>query len=406
VHILEFVMNDSVLRAWWWQRQGLDGSLRGQAPAAVLAASGWARSVSGIGPYLTLFSRAGTSREAADTAVAASEILELPSVRGCTYVLPAQDFALGLRLGQPFREPEMNTARKLGVTDQEIDKLCTAVLGALKKEALDPAEIRELTGDAARNLGDAGKKKGMITTLPVALGRLQAEGEIRRVPSNGRLDQQRYKYVRWSPNPVAKIKLSYEQCAIELARRYFTWAGPATVAEFQWFSGMSQKACKAAIEPLKLVPLDAGSPRLLYAADLDALKSFRMPKVPQYALVSSLDGVSLLRRDLKSLLDPADWERRVPVESGEKAVSALADLASHAIVDRGRVVGLWEFDPAAQEVVWISFTKPDAAMKKAVAETEAYVRDQVGDARSFSLDSPKSREPKLKAMRAAGGKGA
>jgi hypothetical protein len=40
-------------------------------------------------------------------------------------------------------------------------------------------------------------------------------------------------------------------------------------------------------------------------------------------------------------------------------------------------------------------------MKKAVAETEAYVRDQVGDARAFSLDSPKSREPKIKALRAA-----
>jgi hypothetical protein len=84
--------------------------------------------------------------------------------------------------------------------------------------------------------------------------------------------------MRWSPNPLAKFELSYEQCITELARRYFSWTGPA---------------------------------------------------------------------------------------------------------------------------VWISFIKPDKAMKKAVTETEAYVRDQVGDARSFSLDSPQSREPKLKALRAA-----
>lgn len=50
--------------------------------------------------------------------------------------------------------------------------------------------------NTARNLGEAGKKKGVITTLPVALGILQAHGEIRRVPVNGRLDQQRYGYVR------------------------------------------------------------------------------------------------------------------------------------------------------------------------------------------------------------------
>jgi hypothetical protein len=36
-----------------------------------------------------------------------------------------------------------------------------------------------------------------------------------------------------------------------------------------------------------------------------------------------------------------------------------------------------------------------------VRDTEHFVRDQLGDARSFSLDSPKSREPKIKALRAA-----
>jgi hypothetical protein len=187
----------------------------------------------------------------------------------------------------------------------------------------------------------------------------------------------------------------------ELARRYFSWIGPATIAEFQWFSAASQKACLTAIEPLHLVPLEPGSPRLMHRSDLEELKSFKAPKEPHYKLVSSLDAISLLRRDLKSLLGAEDLERLVPVEKGERALGGLADLSSHAILDRGRIVGLWEFDTVAAEIVWISFIKPNAALKNAVAETEAYVRDQVGDARSFSLDSPKSREPKLKAMRAA-----
>ncbi|MFI6849022.1 hypothetical protein OG535_21450 [Kitasatospora sp. NBC_00085] len=37
----------------------------------------------------------------------------------------------------------------------------------------------------------------------------------------------------------------------------------------------------------------------------------------------------------------------------------------------------------------------------AVARTEAFVRDQLGDARGFSLDSPTSRAPKIAALRAA-----
>ncbi len=394
-------MNDSLLRAWWAHRQGLDGSSFGQSPASILSTTGWARSVAGIGPYLTLFSRAGLSREAVDDAVASTEIHELPTARGCTYILPAADYALGLKLGQPFREPERNTARKLGVTDPEIEKLAMAVLAALKNGPLDPAEIRDSVGPAARGLGEEGKKKGMTTTLPLALGLLQAEGQIRRVPVNGRLDQQRYNYVLWSPNPLNKFTLSAEECLIELARRYFSWIGPATLAEFQAFSGLSQKACKAALAPLQLVPLEADNPRLMHPSDLEQLNAFKFPQEPCYKLVSSLDSISLLRRDLAALLAPEDLERLVPVEQGERTLGGLSELPSHAILDRGRLIGLWEFDPAASEIVWLSFVKPNAALKRAVAETGQYIRDQVGDARSFSLDSPKSREPKLKAIRTA-----
>ena len=42
-----------------------------------------------------------------------------------------------------------------------------------------------------------------------------------------------------------------------------------------------------------------------------------------------------------------------------------------------------------------------SALKKAVERTQDYIRRDLGDARSFSLDSPKSREPRLAALRAA-----
>lgn len=142
-----------------------------------------------MGPYITLFSRAGTSREAAEKAVERLEIHELPAARGCTYVVPSSDFALALKVGEEFGRGELKTAHKLGVTDKEVDRLCDAVLKALGKGPLAPDQIREATGGAARNLGEEGKKKGMVTTLPLALGILQAKGEIRRVPPEGRIDQ-------------------------------------------------------------------------------------------------------------------------------------------------------------------------------------------------------------------------
>jgi hypothetical protein len=393
-------MDAAKLRAWWSHRQGLDGTLRGKNAATVLAETGWARSVGGVGPYLTLFSRGGISREAADAAVAKLEIHELPAARGCTYVVPSSDFALALAAGSTV-DGEMKIASKLGVTDKEIDKLCDAVMKALGKTPLDPDEIRSATGNASRSLGEEGKKKGLTTTLPLALGKLQAIGEIRRVPVNGRLDQQRYKYSAWRPNPLHGFHMAPEEISVELARHYFRWIGPATLGEFQWFSALGVKAAKAAIEPLKLEPLSKEDPRMMLPGDREKFETFQIPKQAQYALVSCLDGLSLLRRDLKGLLDSTDLNRPVYAKKGHVRVGEVADLPSHGIFDRGRLVGLWEYDTATNSIAWTAFIPKNKDLAKAVAETEAYVRDQLGDARSFSLDSPKSRAPKIDALRKA-----
>ena len=238
------MIDPSKLRAWYARRQGLDGSLDGKSAAEVLQRTGWARSVGGVSPYLTFFSRAGIARQQADGDAAKLQIYELPSARGCTYVLPSEDFALGLAAGQQFHG-EMKTAAKLGVTEREIDKLCDAVVTALEKGPLDPDGLREAAGKAVRNLGPEGKKKGLSTTLPVALEKLQASGDIHRVPTNGRLDRQRYRYALWRPNPLRNFKLSPEQAHTELGRKYFAWIGPASAADFQVGSSrVDLQACK------------------------------------------------------------------------------------------------------------------------------------------------------------------
>lgn len=382
------------LRAWWWHKQGLDGRLARASPGEVLAQTGWARSVGGVGPYLTLFSRAGTSREAADAAAARLEIYELPAARGCTYVVPATDFALALKAGESFTQNEMKVAGKLGVTEKEIDKLCAAVLKALAKGPLDPEQIREATGSASRSLGEEGKKKGLTTTLPLALGNLQSSGEIRRVSISGRFDQQRYRYALWNPNPAAGFKLPVEEVQTELARRFFSWAGPATLGEFQAFSALGVKASQTAIAPLKLEAIDGD--RMLLAEDRAKFEAFKVPKQPQYALVSPIDAIVLLRSDPASIVDPDAMKK---IAGAEKR--GVINLPNPAIVDRGRVVGLWEYDPEKESIAWLPFIARNKDLESAVARTEEFVRGQLGDARSFSLDSPKSRAPRIQALRKA-----
>ena len=348
---------------------------------------------------MTLQARGGVGRERVDQGLANLEILELPAARGCTYLVPSSHFALALKVGQGFNdESDRKTARKLGVDDAEIDALCEAVVNALGKVELEPERLRAATEGAWRNLGEQGKKRGLGTTLPVALAILQSAGEIRRIPTNGRLDQQRYRYRLWRPNPLDGFRLSSDEARVELARLYFKWAGPASLREFQWFSGLGVKAAKAAIQPLGLETAPDGE-RRMFPGDREAFERSKVPSKPSYQLVGSLDGLFLLRRDVTGLVGLADLNRPVPAGAKVRELGSLSDLTSHAIVDRGRLVGLWEYDVETESIVWMSFGVRDKALREAVRETEDFIRRDLGDARSFSLDSPKSRRPRIEALR-------
>lgn len=386
------------LRAWWSHKQGLDGRLQGAAPATVLAETGWARGLGGVAPYLSLHARAGISREAADAAVSALDIHELPAARNCTYVVPAADYGVALKAGAGF-STDVKTVGKLGVPESEIQQLCAKVETALAKGPLEPDAIREAVGSAVRNLGEEGKKKGVTTTLPVALGVLQTEGRIRRISLNGRFDQQRYKYAVWKPSPLARTKLSAEQTATELARRFFRWIGPAALSDFQTFSGWSQRVAKAAIEPLRLQAVEGDL--LLLPEDRDAFEAFQPPKSADCRLVAGIDGIFLLRGGAPSIVDEADQKRIAALDLKGYGPS---DLIGHMIVDRGRMVGIWEYNPESESIVYLPFIARNKDLEKAVARTQQFIRDQLGDARSFSLDSFKSRAPRLAALSKAAGK--
>lgn len=152
--------------------------------------------------------------------------------------------------------------------------------------------------------------------------------------------------------------MTSEQAYTELARCYFRWIAPARLKEFQWFSGLGVKASKEAAEPLGLVPIEAGSEFLIQPDELDAFHAFQVEKRPSYSLVTSLDGLLLLRRDLAGFLDQADEKRKVLVDKTKKELSGLQDLPHHAILDRGRLIGLWEFDPSSKSIAWSSLFQP------------------------------------------------
>ncbi len=335
-----------------------------------------------------------------DADVASLAIHEFASARGCTYLLPAEHFQVGIKCGQGFNaESAIRTAKnKLGVTDREIEDLKAGILRALAAGPLGTSDLKEPLGDLYKNFGEAGKKIGQTTNVSLGLLSLQAEAKIRRIPSDGRLDGQSYKYCLFENAPAVDESYPQAQAFRDLARLFWGWCGFASLAHFQWFSGLGVKAAFSAVEGLGLVGLE-GTAMLARPAVFEKFSEFNEPIDPVFRLVSGLDSLFLLRRDL-SLHIAAEQAGMDVLSQGKLAnLGSLNDLSSHAIVDRGRIVGLWEYDFDAREIVWVSFVGSSSDLLAEIERVQGFVRDELGDARSFSLDSPKSRQGSLARLR-------
>lgn len=393
-------MSEFKLRAWWAHRQGLLSRSQAQ-PHEILSSLGWARGVGGSNIYHVLFSRGGISREQADASVETQKVQELPSVRGCTYFIPHSDFGLALRLGQGKSDASaMRTAVNfLGVTQSEIDELMKKVESVLQDGPSNPANLKSKLGDAVRHLGDEGKKRGQTTTLPLALGFLQTSGRIRRIPVGGRLDAERYDYAIWDGPAIPNMDLTDEEIELEFAKKYFRWIGPASESEFRWLSGFSAKSAKRVMSELKLVPIEPGSDLMLPLNDKESFDLWDAPSDPVYRFISNLDNLVHLRRNVVSLIDPSNHDRPSPGDKKLGSVSGLSDLDTQAIIDRGEIIGLWEFDPEKGEIAYQLWRKEDDSFREELELTQQYIREQLGDFRSFSLDSPASRKPRIDFLR-------
>ncbi|MEI8282113.1 MAG: crosslink repair DNA glycosylase YcaQ family protein [Armatimonadota bacterium] len=311
------------VRAYLAHRQGLL-EFTNKSNREVLREVGWVRSVGGHNVYITLLARSQSTKAQTEQDAKNHEIYEFASARGCTYFLPSDDFQVGIKCGQGFNDASsIRTAKaKLGFTDDDLVKLKEGIVKALKNGALDTNGIKKELGDLVINFGELGKKVGQTTSLSLGLLSLQAEAQIRRVPKGWALEAQSYEYELFENPPNVGDSYSKDQGYADLAERYWTWIGLASLAHFQWFSGLGVGATKKAVEGLNLVPVDETD--LLIHADLaDDFRRFEVPAKPVYRLITNLDGLFLHRREIQSLIDPKDLDRQVPAEKERDRSSKL-----------------------------------------------------------------------------------
>ena len=192
------------------------------------------------------------------------------------------------------------------------------------------------------------------------LGVLSQQGLLCFGPRDGK--QQTFTLLEeWVPTARS---LERDAALGELARRYFTSHGPATVQDFAWWAGLTITDARTGLESAKaaLGSADVTGREFWFAASRLA-----KGKTDAAYLLPPWDEFTVAYRDRSDILDPKFATR----------VNAGGGMLSPVIVVRGGVVGTWK-RTIKKDVVTVTptFFKPPSGADRALvaAAVERYAR--------------------------------
>lgn len=201
-----------------------------------------------------------------------------------------------------------------------------------------------------------------VTTRVIRL--LAAEGRIRRDRPRGSWTSSQYRWVHTAPWPAVPAA----EARAELARRWLHAYGPATEADFKWWTGWTltdARKALAAVGPDQ-VRLEDGTTALVSPGDT----ALEPAPEPWAALLPALDPTGMAWADRRFHLDPAHRP-------------ALFDYAGNigpTVWWNGEIVGGWAHRSDG-EVVWRLLGSPGRTAEEAIAAEAARLAAWVGDAR-------------------------
>ncbi len=184
------------------------------------------------------------------------------------------------------------------------------------------------------------------------LGRLAQDGFICFGAREGK--QQTFALLdEWAP---AAKPMARDEALAELANRYFTSRGPATLQDFAWWSGLTMADAKSGLELAKrrLVQEISGGQTYWLASSMPTTKDAS----PAAYLLPAYDEYTVAYKDRSAVLNP-EYTKRVSSGNG---------IIYPTIVVDGLVVGTWKRTLRKDTIVITP--SPFAKLKR--AETRAF----------------------------------
>lgn len=187
---------------------------------------------------------------------------------------------------------------------------------------------------------------------------MAAEGRIVRGKPNGSWTSSAH---RWLPvDPEDRRPIGTADARAELARAWLSAFGPATVADFKWWSGLGLREVRSALAAAGAVEVDMdGGPGVVLADDIEAPAA----PAPWAAVLPSLDATTM------------GWQQRAwYLGDHGKALFDTNGNAGPTLWWDGRIVGGWAQRPNGEVVARLLEDVGSDATSRIDAEVERLQR--------------------------------
>ncbi len=222
--------------------------------------------------------------------------------------------------------------RQFGLDAAEFGRIESVLRSELSGRAVSRGEIVRLLAAAGVDLTDS------VRTAHVLLG-AEISGVLCGGPPNA--DRHTYALVDDRVPPQSGEALP---TAADLAGRYIRGHGPATAADFAWWSGLTSQSAKSALTAA-CSPAFAGAE--LITAELGGRTYFVDPRSP----AADPAGVFLLPNYDEYMIAFARRDELYPAGWAPPAVARDNPVFRHLVLSDGRMVGTWRRTLAAASVV-------------------------------------------------------
>ena len=343
-------MDVAGLRAETAARQRLKGARDEPALTALGATAG----VYGSAPAFALsaIARASTPLDELDALLGSDRLVRLRCMRGSVYAVPAALYPTVFAATQEaVLRDRLRGLRWAGIAPVEVARLRDAAREALTGgRAATIAELRDLLAPLSP---EADKHMAILASLWAAQGLLVRAG----TPTGWRDGAVAYALAAERLPGIDLEDLDVAAARADLARLYLRAFGPATLADFHWWSGLGKRAAREAMAaalggeaPADDAPVRIDDPP---AADDDGAPALRLLPPWDTALVGYRH------------------RERLVADGHLPWVYDRAGNAASVVVRDGLVAGVWQLDDGEPRLVSVAWLPGAPAVDPALVEAEA-----------------------------------